>query len=209
MNTAAAVKYQPVLSRRPADLYDVGGVPVLAGELMAPGDASIAEVARQMRARIYAGEFDTGEKKLPTRIGLMSEYGLGSAESAGMALRMLAAEGLVSLEQGRGTYALERRRYRTGVTVRWARRGVVPAAAFDAAADAVSAAEDADPAVTDAAVAGSSDLLTVAMDVETGGLETEGLAQAVALALTLVRQALRAEAGWDLAGASVEAHPAE
>lgn len=176
---------------------------------MPPGDASIAEVARLMRARIYAGDFDGGDGKLPTRVELMAEYRLGSAESAGMVLRALAAGRLVSLEQGRGTFILPRHRYHAEVTVRWMRDDVIPMAAFDVAADAVAAAEENDPAVTDADLAGSGEMLTVAMDVEAGGPETEGLAQAVACALALVRQALRTDAGWDLAGASVEARPAE
>jgi Bacterial regulatory proteins, gntR family len=206
MKPALGVKYLPVLSRCPADLYDVGDhVPVLAGDLMPPGDSSIAEVAALMRARIYAGEFDGGSRKLPTRLELQTEYGLGSAESAGMVLRALASEGLVSLEQGRGTYALSRGRY--AVTF------AIPAAGSDpelsGAAASLKKAAKIEAAVKGAVLAEViGDGLRVSVSVEAPGPAPVAAARAAVVAALVVRAALADDGSWDLAGASVEAHPA-
>lgn len=188
--------------------YDVSGDPRLAQALVTPGEAaSITAIARELRARIYSGEHPVGSR-LPSRIALGSLKGV-SAESVGTAMRMLAAEGLVSLEQGRGTYVLPRRRYEVEMSVRYA-GDVIPEAVHDDAGGRLAEAAMSNPAVSGLELGGIAGIappvLLVSVTVETGGL-----AQAVTLALGLVRAALghdeASRKAWDLDGASVRAEP--
>lgn len=104
MTVAVVVKAAPVLSPGTPDPYDVGNVfPALAGVPVTPGEAAtIAAVASYLRERIYSGELAPGTQT-PTRRALRDMFGI-SEESAGVALRQLRDEGLVSLEAGRGTF---------------------------------------------------------------------------------------------------------
>jgi GntR family phosphonate transport system transcriptional regulator len=166
--------------------------------------ASITAIAREVRAEIYAGKWEPGGK-MPTRVDLADRKKV-SAESIGVVMRMLASEGLVSLEQGRGTYVLPRRRYRAEIGVPAAggrqaekhRKGA--AGRFLAAASAEPAASAADALYTPGAA------LTASLTIETGGP-----AQAVTLALGIARAAIGggedSREAWDLDGASVRAEP--
>lgn len=178
--------------------YDAGHDPRLAEALMNSREvASIAAIAREVRAAIYAGTYAPGDQ-LPTRAKLAKEKGV-SAESVSIVMRMLASEGLVSLEQGRGTFVLPRHRYSVQVTS----PGSLPVdPGHDVAA--LYAAADGEPAASGLhyEVSLTTGLLTVAMTIETGGLP-----QAVAVAVAVLRDSLGRH-GWDLAGASVEARPA-
>lgn len=174
---------------------------------MTPGEAAtIAAVARDLRGRIYAGEFPVGSK-VPSRQRLAREAGI-SPESAGVVLRMLAAQGLVSLQQGSGTYVLPRHRYRVGISLRHATAQKTPALARYQAA--IQEAISDEPAASDGAAGGTPGTSPAEMPV-TVLIETGGLAQAVTLALDLIRSALRGKDGkpseWDLDGASVQAEP--
>lgn len=194
-----------MLPADPLDLYDVGHDPRLAGASVTPREAaSIAAIAAEVRAAIYSGAYPVGSQ-MPTRVKLASDKGV-SAESAGIVMRMLAGEGLVSLEQGRGTYVLPRRRFTVRVRIRRPDGGVIPAKARAAASRLLGKAAREEPAVSGLETGDLASAVDVSAVVETGGL-----AQAVTLTLKLVRGALRGEEGkpaeWDLDGASVEAAP--
>lgn len=196
---------QQVLPADPADLYDVGNDPRLAGGLVTPGEAaSITAVARELRGEIYEGKWPAGQK-VPSRQVLARDHGI-SPESAGVVLRMLAAEGLVSLQQGSGTYVLPRRRYRAEVSLMRAGK-TVAADKFRQAASRLGAAVKAEPAASGLELGGmpgiAPPVLLMAVTVETGSL-----AQAVTLALAIARKGLGADEAWDLDGASVRAEPA-
>jgi DNA-binding transcriptional regulator YhcF (GntR family) len=170
-----------------------------------PGEAaSITAVARKLRGEIYEGKWPAGQK-VPSRQVLAKDHGI-SPESAGVVLRMLAAEGLVSLQQGSGTYVLPRRRYLAEVSVFRAGR-VIPAAAHRAASARLAAAVRAEPAASGLELGGmpgiAPPVLLMAVTVESGGL-----AQAVTLALAIARKGLGGDGAWDLDGASVRAEPA-
>lgn len=187
---------------------------------MTPGEAaSIAAVAADLRRKIYAGQYATGSK-VPSRQALSDEHGI-SRESAGVALRMLAAEGLVSLEQGRGTIVLARRAYRAEAVIPRAGDAAVTDTEAQAVRLRLEAAVRDEPAASGLEIGYRHDLgygrpdeagapaLVVRLGAETGGPKTAGLAQAVAVALAVISSALRDAGGWDLSGASVEARPAD
>ena len=173
--------------------YHAGHDPRLAEALVNDREAAwIAAIFREVRSAIYAGEYEAGDR-LPTRAELARLKGV-SAESIGIVMRMLAAEGLVSSEQGRGTFALSRRRFPGPRDHRDEGRALRadPAAALAALATAI----EAEPAAS-APTAGEGLRvceLTVSLLVETGGLP-----QAVSLAMTVIEEALR-RGGWDLPG---------
>ena len=189
-----------------ADPYDVGHDPRLADALVNSREiASITAIAQEVRTAIYGGEYAPGDQ-LPTRAQLAKVKGV-SAESISVVMRMLASEGLVSLEQGRGTFVLPRQRYRVEVAV--SRAGaVVPKPVFRAASGRLAAAVKDELAASGLEIGGipgiAPPVLAAAVTIEAGGL-----AQAVALALGLTRSALAEDGSWDLAGASVEARPAD
>lgn len=179
--------------------YDAGHDPRLAEALVNSREAaSIAAIAREVRAAIYAGEYQPDDR-LPTRAELAKLRGV-SAESITIVMRMLAAEGLVSSEQGRGTFVLARRCYRVQVSA----SGGIPDDAGQSAMEALRAAIEAEPAASGLRyeVSMTTGRLAVAMTIETGGLS-----QAVAVAVTILRDSLSGY-GWDLADATVRAEPA-
>lgn len=195
-----------MLSAGSDDLYDVRHDPAVAGALVTPGEAaSITAVATQLRGEIYAGKYPAGEKA-PSRQALADKHGI-SRESAGVVLRMLAGEGLVSLQQGSGTYVLPRYGFFAAVSVP---RGSVARQDGERQrlAAAVKLAEAAEPAVSGADVLADAVRARIAMRVECADV-----ARAVVIALAVVRAAARGSRwswdGWDLDGASVEARPAD
>lgn len=169
-------------------------------ELYGPA-ALYEQVAATLRRRIYAGEYAVGQA-LPSEEKLAAEF-RRSRPLVNRALGKLVDEDLVSAEQGRGTFVLPRRLYRAEVGgICWTRDDVIAEEAFTAVADAVAAAEEADPAVADADLTGSGPRLAVAMDVEAANP-----ARAGDIAWAIAEGACRD--GWDLSAASVEARPAD
>jgi DNA-binding GntR family transcriptional regulator len=110
-----------VLPDERAGSYDYGRDPHVAEALMNDREAkSISDVAAELRAEIlagkYSGEDSSGRRrKVPSRTDLKERFGL-SPESCGVVLRMLATEGLIRMEQGRGTFAEPVQRYVASVT---------------------------------------------------------------------------------------------
>lgn len=187
-----------MLPEEAASHYHAGNDPRLAEALVNNREAaSIAAIFREVREAIYKGEYQP-EQQLPTRVELGRRKKV-SAESITIVMRMLAAEGLVSSEQGRGTFVLPRHRFRVAVTVERT-EGNVPAGVVAPLERAQKAEAAASSLTVDEHTASH---LTVSMSIETGRL-----AQAVTLALSVVDDALRPGGGWDLAGASVTARPA-
>jgi GntR family transcriptional regulator len=64
------------------------------------------QIAAILRARIEAGEL-APNRAIPSESRLMQEYGV-ARETARKAVRVLVAEGLVYVVQGRGAYVTER-----------------------------------------------------------------------------------------------------
>lgn len=86
--------------------------PIPAAALnVSPGSesTSIAALVTELRASILSGAYAAGDR-LPSRTELAARTGL-SPESASIALRQLRDEGLVTLEQGRGTYVRSLHQY--------------------------------------------------------------------------------------------------
>lgn len=166
---------------------------------MAPGESSIAEVAAGIRARIYDGTYAAGAK-LPTREKIASEYGM-SLESAGTALRMLAAEGLVMLRQGSGSFVLPRWRYRVTVTVPGVKPARIKSHVLEGIEVQLEQAEAAELAVSAAQITCPGNVLTLTLVADTASPE-----QAAAMGMAVARSA--AGAGWNWPAASVSAAPA-
>ncbi len=187
------------------DLYHVAGDPRLAEALMTPRDATqAAAVARKVRAAIIAGEYDeTG--RAPSRAELAKKFKI-SLENASVVLRLLAAEGWVALEQGRGSFLRPRRLFRVDAVI--VRPEGIPwhegeARELDVA---ISEAAKLDDAVR-TAVGGTSDAgAAVSLDVI-----AVSPARAGDIAEGLIWSAQSDDwswDGWDLAEASVTARPA-
>jgi hypothetical protein len=196
-----------VLSDADRDLYHVAGDPQLAEALMTPREATqAAAVAAKERAAIIRGEYDGSEKgRAPSRAELAKKHEI-SLENASVVLRMLAAEGWVTLAQGRGSFLRPRRLFRVDAVIErpeGAPWGEGEARRVD---EAVAAAQRRDDAVR-TAVAGSSPAgVAVSLDVIA---VTPGRAQLIAEGLIWsARTDDWSWDGWDLAGASVTARPA-
>ena len=134
MTAATLVNTQDMQAADRPDLYDVGDIPDAAGDLVAGEPSSIREVAAALRREIYSGRYPAGSR-FRTREDIADEHHV-SSESAGVALRMLAADGLVTLEQGRGTFVCKLVDYAVTVAVE-APADTVPAAVISAADPAV------------------------------------------------------------------------
>lgn len=177
--------------------------------MMTPREAASAvQVAAEVRAKILAGEYDaTG--RAPSRAELAAKqpkgYGISLA-NASVVLRMLAAEGWVTLDQGRGSFLRPRRLFQVDAEI--GRPADVPRRPGESSAleAAVKAAARADPAVRGAGAATNAAAASVSLDV---------------IAVSPARAADIAEGlvwsvdddtwswdGWDLPGASVTARPA-
>lgn len=161
--------------------------------------ASAAAVARELRRAILAGEFDEAGT-VPSRVALGKVHDV-SPETASVALRMLAAEGLIRIEQGRRTTVSPVRRYEVTVLVPLGRP--VEDLARDKAERRVRVQEDDDPAIGGAAVTpdGKRLRITIAVVAADSG-------RAAARAMGVAAYACPAGDGWDLAGAAVSARPA-
>jgi DNA-binding transcriptional regulator YhcF (GntR family) len=186
-----------VLPDDAAASYDYSRDPQLAEALMNSKEAkTISEVAAALRAEIIAGQYAGG--KVPSRNRIAARFGI-SAESGGVVLRMLAAEGLIRMEQGRGTFAEPVQPCRAVVTVR-RRDGAVPTAAWSEALaarlDDLDASDVSDPDV--AAGAGGGDIAVTVTARDAGYAATRASA--------VVRELLGG--GWEITGASASARPA-
>ena len=162
--------------------------------------ASTAAVARKLRTQIYDGIYPVGSK-VPSRKELATANGL-SPESAGMVLRMLACEGLVSMQKGNGTWILPRHLYDTKVHV--ARAGAIRTAAEQRRlASAIRKSVQAEPAVIGRDVSADADGAVCAFSVEAADV-----GRAVMIALAVVRAAQDSGwswDGWDLTGVAITA----
>lgn len=191
------------LGRPGPDLYDWREIVVTRlGRIrrrmdLTPPVARYEQVARQLRKRIFDGEFPPGSP-LPSGPELGRQHGV-SQHASQRALEQLEAEGLVRMESGRRTMVMPRFRYRTETAVRWTAPGAVPARAAKAAL-----ARYADPAVSGTEARVRADM-TPPLLIAVMTVEAADPAQAVARCWAAVRQALGTAEGWDLAAASVEA----
>jgi len=115
MPVAVQVKRSLLLAEGVRDPYDVGDIPSATGENVNPSEAaSIAALARELRAEVLGGAYAEGDK-LPSRVELAARMNL-SAESGSVVLRTLRDEGLVTLEQGRGTFVCKLTDFEVTVT---------------------------------------------------------------------------------------------
>jgi DNA-binding transcriptional regulator YhcF (GntR family) len=186
-----------VLPDDAAGSYDYSRDPQLAEALMNSKEAkTISEVAAALRAEIIAGQYAGG--KVPSRNKIGARFGI-SAESGGVVLRMLAAEGLIRMEQGRGTFAEPVQPHRAVVTVR-RRDSAAPTSAWAAGIagqlDGLGEADVSCPAVV---AAGTEADIAVTVTARDAGYAA-GRASAV------VRELLGGD--WEITGASVTARPA-
>jgi len=114
-----------------------------------PPQARYEQVADQLRQMITAGELRPGDP-LPSEAALSEQYGL-SRPTINKAIRVLVAEGLVSVEHGRGSFVRTRRPLLRLSTERY-RRGVDISPPFmtEAAAAAVESSIDYETETADA-----------------------------------------------------------
>ncbi len=161
---------------------------------MSPGReaVTITRLTGMLRSEILSGAYQPGDR-LPSRAELAAQTGL-SQESAMLALRALRDEGLVTLEQGRGTYV--RALHAWLVTVR------VPGAGKAASAADVRRAERERPAVTGLSERGDGQQREWAMTVRA---PDAGVAAATGLAAA--RSAARG--AWNEASARIAVVPAQ
>jgi len=202
-----------VLSEASGNLYDVAGDPHLAEALMTPREAASATaIARELRAEVLAGAYDeTG--RMPSRAQLKARYKI-SLENASVVLRLLAAEGWVTLEQGRGTYLRARHQFGVGIEIPTAASGTGrdyrrdgTLAAEGRLLAAVTAAAEAEPAVYSV---GHAKLHGDGAHIGLG-ICAASSARAVLIAESLIESVGDDEwswEGWDLALAEVTARPA-
>lgn len=184
-----------------AEPYDVAGDPRLAEALVTPlEEAKIRAIARQVRGDILAGRHAAGAR-LPTRVEMAKTHGV-SAETIGNVMRMLAGEGLVSLEQGRGTFVQPVRSYEATATVPRADGGTIGDGDRDKAARRVRVQDDDDPAIEDSGVSAEADGLRIRLNVAAADS-----GRAASRAMAVARYACQEEDGWDMALASVTARP--
>lgn len=115
MTTSADTHAPAVLTVSPGDPYDCTDIGDLAGDEQVAGESiSIAELAALLRREILSGKHRAGSR-FRTREKIAEEHNV-SGESAGVALRMLASEGLVTMQQGRGTFVAGLRYYDVTIT---------------------------------------------------------------------------------------------
>lgn len=174
---------------------------------MTPKEATqAAAVASKERAAIIGGEYGNSEDdRAPSRAELKEKHKI-SLENASVVLRMLAAEGWVTLAQGRGTFIRPRRLFRVDMVI--GRPGDVPWEEGEASlADAaVSEAAKRDDAVRTAVAGTSPGGAAVSLDVIA---VSPARAQIIAEGVVWpARTKAWSWDGWDLAGASVTARPA-
>jgi len=164
---------------------------------------SAAAVARRLRARILAGEFD-GTGVVPSRGQLADTEGI-TVEVASLVLRALEADGWVWLHQGRRTRLRPRRLFEVSVTVaRTEGAGDGPAGLRELAGRAVASAAAAEPAGVVAEASASQQRLVLRLRVQaTSWAGATRIAEAV---LESMDEPWSWD-GWDLPGAAVSAKP--
>jgi DNA-binding GntR family transcriptional regulator len=167
--------------------------------------ASAVSVATQVRVKILAGEYDA-KGRAPSRADMARDYKISLA-NASVVLRMLAAEGWITLDQGRGSFLRPRRLFRVDVAVARPAGATRRDGEEEALLAAIEAAEPASPAVAGLSSAGAGDdTVVICLDVI-----AVSPARAAEIAEDVIWSA-RGDAwswdGWDLAGASVSARPA-
>jgi DNA-binding transcriptional regulator YhcF (GntR family) len=155
-----------------------------------------AQVAASLRRKIYAGEYPPGTA-LPSAADLAAQYGRSRALMS-QALGRLAAEELVSAEQGRGTFVRPRCVYQAVVEI--PRTGN-------------QQTRERHWLTRDARLAADTDEAIRRISVETGPaqarlhvtVECASPARAASVAYTAARAACWN--GWDLAAANIAAAP--
>lgn len=162
-------------------------------------EAKIRGLARTLRKAIFNGGYSAGDQ-LPTRAKMAKDNNV-SAETVGNVMRMLAGEGIVRLEQGRGSYVQPVRQYEVTVLVPSTKPADDEARAK--AGRRVQVQEDDDPALGSAVVTPDGNGLRITLPVTAADS-----GRAASLAMSVARYACPEDAGWDLAGASVTARPA-
>jgi DNA-binding transcriptional MocR family regulator len=179
---------------------------------LTPPVARYEQVARFLRRQILDGEIAAGAV-LPGAPALARQKGV-TQSVANRALETLEALGMVRMEAGRGSVVLEQRRWHVTVTVRQAAgEAGIPPEALSSAVTALEAAAGTDPAVEDLSAsyvlipathdtpgwpALATEMTVLAADVGIAGVRAWGL----------VRDALRAQDGWDLDEPWASARPA-
>jgi DNA-binding GntR family transcriptional regulator len=166
--------------------------------------ASAAAVARMLRAEILAGVYDA-DGKVPSRVELANRHRV-SPETASVVLRMLAAEGWVTLDQGRGTFLRPRRRFLVSAMVERTEGAAPlvngPGQLQQAIAAAVQAAAEAEPAAISAEASASPEHAHVLLTVQAVSSAT---AMAVAEGLMESMREPWSWDGWDLPAPNVSA----
>lgn len=163
---------------------------------MTPSEAAtIAAVAGIVRRKILSGGYPDG--KVASRMDLSREHGI-SPESAGVVLRMMRDEGLVTLRQGAGTFVADLRSYRVVVSIE---RSPAAQAELRRQARQVLAAERASPAVADLNLSTTATGWEWQMTVRSSDPGRAALAAVAAVSLA-------AGAAADLSAASVSITPA-
>jgi hypothetical protein len=189
-----------VLPQAAADSYDYGRDPRVAEALMNEREAnSISAVAATLREEIIAGKYNGEDehgkpRKVPSRTEIRERFGI-SPESGGVVLRMLTAEGLTRMEQGRGTFAQRVRRCRAVVTARPSGASGITVEDFEAAVQRVLAVRGAD--LADPAADAPAGLLEVTLTVI-----ASDAGYAAGRASAVVRAALGE--GWEISGAAAD-----
>ena len=163
-------------------------------------EAKIRGIARALRSAIFNGDYRPGDQ-LPTRAKMAKDNKV-SAETIGNVMRMLAGEGLVRLEQGRGSYVQPVSRYEVTVVVPLGHRVEVEMRAR--AERRVRVQEDDDPALGESTVNPDNGSLRITMPVAAAD---SGRAAALVMTVSPVARALKMPAG-TLTGASPAARPA-
>lgn len=180
-----------------AGSYDYSRDPQLAEALMNSKEAkTISEVAAALRAEIIDGEYASG--KVPSRNRIGARFGI-SAESGGVVLRMLAAEGLIRMEQGRGTFAEPVQPHRAVVTVRRRDNAAVTAAWAEGVAGQLGELGEADVSRPDVVAAGLEADIAVTVTARDAGY-------AAGRAAAVVRELLGSD--WEITGTSTSSGPA-
>lgn len=187
-------------------LYHVAGDPTLAEALMTPREAASAvEVAAKVRVKLLAGEYDA-KGRAPSRADLARDYKISLA-NASVVLRMLAAEGWVTLDQGRGSFLQSRREFRVDAVIARPAGRARQAGEERALREAVGAAAARSPAVAEVISAGTDDasalirLRVVAVSPARAGDIAEDV-------IWEARTKSWSWDGWDRAEAAVSARPA-
>lgn len=167
--------------------------------------ASAVEVAAKVRGKLLAGDYDA-KGRAPSRADLAREFKISLA-NASVVLRMLAAEGWVTLDQGRGSFLRPRREFRVDAVIARPQGRARREGEEGALREAIGAGAAGSPAVAEVISAGTDDASAL--------IRLRVVAVSPARAGEIAEDAIweaRAEGwswdGWDLAGASVSARPA-